>query len=251
MSRAKKAGLLALNLLAGFVALFMLLCLANFFFGLSSFLVFGRNTVVGVTIIGFLFLATLGFFLLLAFLSARLHQTAAVLALLAVFFSLAPLTEIAVRGGSILWIVIPFGLILAALVVIWPLVFGAAIPGRMKAGLWALVLLMGLLTVLALLHWKMGKTFLSLDAILGLPLFLIFLFACLLGISCGNRIAAILVLLAPVFLSLPPVTEFLFAFLDGNGSRAFLWAVIFFRFLMLAVLIAAWPLGRRLRVQLT
>jgi hypothetical protein len=109
----------------------------------------------------------------------------------------------------------------------------------MKAGMWALALLTGLVYLLWFLNWELGDSYVSIIPILGALPILIFLIFCLVGVSCGHRIAAILVLFVPVFLSLPFVTECLLLFLDGSDT---LYAILF-RLLMLAMLIAAWPLA--------
>jgi hypothetical protein len=127
-------------------------------------------------------------------------------------------------------------------------------PDRMQAGVWALRILTGCVVLLACLNLAVMKGILrstlgydelfSFFALVGMLPLLVFLFVCLSGISHGHRIAAILALLAPVFLSLPLVTELLLVFLGGSGTGdLFIYGIILFRILMLAVLIAAWPLA--------
>ncbi|MDR2636814.1 MAG: hypothetical protein LBB55_00585, partial [Zoogloeaceae bacterium] len=88
-------------------------------------------------------------------------------------------------------------------------------PARMKRGLRALRFLARFMVLLVFLNLanflvpsghELGHLLPFIVFIYSLPL-LMFLFACLWGISRGHRIAAILALLAPIFLSLPFVTE--------------------------------------------
>ncbi|MDR3158653.1 MAG: hypothetical protein LBU11_06515 [Zoogloeaceae bacterium] len=130
---------------------------------------------------------------------------------------------------------------------------------RMKAGLGALWFLTGFSVLLALLNLaglfrntRFGALSSFLVMIGAIPL-LAFLFVCLWGISRGYRTTAVLALIAPVFLSLPLVTEIIaFGTLDSirvlleyshDEDSWFLWFLILFRLLMLAVLVAAWPLA--------
>jgi hypothetical protein len=127
------------------------------------------------------------------------------------------------------------------------------LPARMKAGLCALWLLTGLCVLLAVLNLagvSQNTGFGGLSSFLvllgAIPL-LLFLFVCLWGISRGNQAVAILALIVPVFLSLPLVTEIIaLGTLDSMTllqDRLLLWFLILFRLLMLAVLVAAWPLA--------
>jgi hypothetical protein len=126
----------------------------------------------------------------------------------------------------------------------------------MAAGLWALWFLAGLIILLALLSVEIFSqntgsltAFFPFLVIIGAIPLLAFLFVCLWGISRGHRSAAVLALFVPVFLSLPLVTEVialncmeLLKYSADNDAR-FLWFIILFRLLMLAVLVAAWPLA--------
>jgi hypothetical protein len=125
----------------------------------------------------------------------------------------------------------------------------------MKVGLCALLLLTGLVAMLALLNFagfqdavRLAALFPFLVMVGAVPL-LAFMLACLWGISRGHRVAAILVLFVPVFLSLPLVTEVIaigsMTLMDDSheADAWFLWFIILFRLFMLAVLVAAWPLA--------
>jgi hypothetical protein len=141
-----------------------------------------------------------------------------------------------------------------------PLMHFSSMSGEMKAGVWALRLLTGFVALSTLL--SLVRFFQNIDNVGALiPLFmlmgafplLVFLFACLWGIARGYRIAAILALLAPVFLALPLITEVIalgsMALMesicdDCNDHRLYLlWFGVLFRLLMLTVLAAAWPLA--------
>jgi hypothetical protein len=127
---------------------------------------------------------------------------------------------------------------------------------RMAAGLRVLDLLAGCLILLACLnlagYFLDKSSFLSfrdlfLALFLGAFLLLAFVLACRSGILRGYRIAAILVLLVPVFLVLPFVTETMllygFALLDVLDPFAILWITIPLRLILLALLVAVWPLA--------
>jgi hypothetical protein len=119
----------------------------------------------------------------------------------------------------------------------------------MKAGLWVLRLLMGCAALFALLCLAYASrlsfhgtavvgaiTFVSLFAIPGFFMFLLFSFACLWGISRGHRVAAILALFVPVFFALP----FMAVIVIGMFNIA--WIIIPF-VLMLAAQASIWPLA--------
>jgi hypothetical protein len=127
----------------------------------------------------------------------------------------------------------------------------------MEAGLWALDLLAGCVALLACLNlagYFLDKNSGFLSSFRDVSLFvflcafllLAFVLACRWAILRGYRIAAILVLLVPVLLALPFVTEMAllcgFAFTDAF-EMFILGISIPLRLVLLALLVAAWPLA--------
>jgi hypothetical protein len=140
-------------------------------------------------------------------------------------------------------------------------------PGRMKAGLLALWLMTGFVALvffLGLLYFVIPhKPDYSYAGVIPLVVLFfgyplpIFLFVCLWAIRRGHRLAAILCLFVPVFLSLPLVTELVIASLSvsldafdlafSNEIFGLLQWIV--RLFMLAVLIAAAPLAFGVRAK--